>query len=168
MGMCPSRLKAIRPSLCVTLSVAYREALFSYLKGAWDEDPLGSTTRSPVDFWFDAGAPTRAGGPVAVSYLERATGIEPVSKAWEAFVLPLNYARLHSQYYGSFPLSALTMTLEASPRLLRLCGLQKPERGSSPFDRMRGAVVGAASNRMNAAAASGSLACAPTPAVKTT
>lgn len=24
---------------------------------------------------------------------ERATGIEPVIKAWEAFVLPLNYAR---------------------------------------------------------------------------
>lgn len=26
-------------------------------------------------------------------YSERATGIEPVTKAWEAFVLPLNYAR---------------------------------------------------------------------------
>jgi hypothetical protein len=26
--------------------------------------------------------------------MERATGIEPVIKAWEAFVLPLNYARL--------------------------------------------------------------------------
>tara|TARA_Y100000031_G_scaffold43265_1_gene49665 strand:- start:11252 stop:11524 length:273 start_codon:yes stop_codon:yes gene_type:complete len=26
--------------------------------------------------------------------LERARGIEPPSKAWEAFVLPLNYARL--------------------------------------------------------------------------
>lgn len=25
---------------------------------------------------------------------ERATGIEPVIKAWEAFVLPLNYARI--------------------------------------------------------------------------
>ena len=29
----------------------------------------------------------RAGG------MERARGIEPLSKAWEAFVLPLNYAR---------------------------------------------------------------------------
>ena len=27
-------------------------------------------------------------------YSERATGIEPVTKAWEAFVLPLNYARI--------------------------------------------------------------------------
>ncbi len=26
--------------------------------------------------------------------MERAKGIEPSSKAWEAFVLPLNYARL--------------------------------------------------------------------------
>jgi hypothetical protein len=25
--------------------------------------------------------------------MERAMGIEPTSKAWEAFVLPLNYAR---------------------------------------------------------------------------
>jgi hypothetical protein len=34
------------------------------------------------------------------SHLERATGIEPVSKAWEAFVLPLNYAR---DDYGFYP-----------------------------------------------------------------
>jgi hypothetical protein len=26
-------------------------------------------------------------------YLERVMGIEPTSKAWEAFVLPLNYTR---------------------------------------------------------------------------
>jgi hypothetical protein len=26
--------------------------------------------------------------------MERAMGIEPMSKAWEAFVLPLNYARV--------------------------------------------------------------------------
>ena len=25
--------------------------------------------------------------------LERAMGIEPTSKAWEAFILPMNYAR---------------------------------------------------------------------------
>ena len=25
--------------------------------------------------------------------MERVTGIEPVSKAWEAFILPLNYTR---------------------------------------------------------------------------
>ena len=37
--------------------------------------------------------------------VERAMGIEPTSKAWEAFVLPLNYARLHCQYYASSPLS---------------------------------------------------------------
>jgi hypothetical protein len=28
--------------------------------------------------------------------LERVMGIEPTSKAWEAFVLPLNYTRLRS------------------------------------------------------------------------
>lgn len=28
--------------------------------------------------------------------LERMEGIEPSPKAWEAFVLPLNYTRLHS------------------------------------------------------------------------
>jgi hypothetical protein len=27
-------------------------------------------------------------------FLERVMGIEPTSKAWEAFVLPLNYTRL--------------------------------------------------------------------------
>ena len=26
--------------------------------------------------------------------LERAMGIEPTSKAWEAFILPMNYARI--------------------------------------------------------------------------
>lgn len=25
--------------------------------------------------------------------VERATGVEPASKAWEAFILPMNYAR---------------------------------------------------------------------------
>ena len=27
--------------------------------------------------------------------MERAMGIEPTSKAWEAFVLPMNYARAY-------------------------------------------------------------------------
>ncbi len=31
--------------------------------------------------------------------LERATGIEPARSAWEAEVLPLNYARVHSFYH---------------------------------------------------------------------
>ena len=35
----------------------------------------------PTDFQFGAG-------------LERAMGIEPTSKAWEALILPMNYARL--------------------------------------------------------------------------
>ncbi len=30
--------------------------------------------------------------------LERVAGIEPVSKAWEAFVLPLNYTRSAQLY----------------------------------------------------------------------
>ena len=28
------------------------------------------------------------------TYLERAMGIEPTSKAWEALILPMNYARV--------------------------------------------------------------------------
>ena len=31
---------------------------------------------------------------VAVPGMERVMGIEPTSKAWEAFVLPLNYTRM--------------------------------------------------------------------------
>ena len=27
-------------------------------------------------------------------FLERAMGVEPTSKAWEAFILPMNYARI--------------------------------------------------------------------------
>jgi hypothetical protein len=45
-----------------------------------------------------AGPPARSDAPAShhnsAGHLERATGIEPVSKAWEAFVLPLNYARM--------------------------------------------------------------------------
>ena len=29
--------------------------------------------------------------------MERAMGIEPTSKAWEAFILPMNYARAEKQ-----------------------------------------------------------------------
>ena len=28
--------------------------------------------------------------------MERAMGIEPTSKAWEAFILPMNYARMYN------------------------------------------------------------------------
>ena len=31
-------------------------------------------------------------------YLEQATGIEPALKAWEALILPLNYACVESFY----------------------------------------------------------------------
>lgn len=31
-------------------------------------------------------------------FLERAGGVGPLSKAWEAFILPMNYARAHSLY----------------------------------------------------------------------
>ena len=41
-----------------------------------------------------------AGGPYSV--LERAMGIEPTSKAWEAFVLPLNYARNAHGFYRKY------------------------------------------------------------------
>src|ERR1700704_5831646 len=32
--------------------------------------------------------------------LERVEGIEPSSKAWEAFVLPLNYPRMVQEFWG--------------------------------------------------------------------
>ena len=33
-----------------------------------------------------------------VIFLERAMGIEPTSKAWEAFILPMNYARKRKRF----------------------------------------------------------------------
>ncbi len=33
---------------------------------------------------------------IGIGRLERVMGIEPTSRAWEAFVLPLNYTRLRS------------------------------------------------------------------------
>ena len=38
--------------------------------------------------------------------MERVAGIEPVSKAWESFILPLNYTREYFSYY--FSLNVLT------------------------------------------------------------
>ena len=35
----------------------------------------------------------RKKGPKALKDMERVEGIEPSTKAWEAFVLPLNYTR---------------------------------------------------------------------------
>ena len=32
-------------------------------------------------------------------FVERAMGIEPTSKAWEAFILPMNYARITTLFY---------------------------------------------------------------------
>ena len=34
--------------------------------------------------------------------LERATGIEPARSAWEAEVLPLNYARIFYKYFTTY------------------------------------------------------------------
>ena len=36
-----------------------------------------------------------------VRILERAMGIEPTTKAWEAFILPLNYAREQIEFITS-------------------------------------------------------------------
>ena len=33
--------------------------------------------------------------------MERAMGIEPTSKAWEAFILPMNYARVGTPIVAS-------------------------------------------------------------------
>ena len=38
--------------------------------------------------------PSTKGTKIGTVVMERAKGIEPSSKAWEAFVLPLNYARI--------------------------------------------------------------------------
>ena len=35
--------------------------------------------------------------------MERVMGIEPTSKAWEAFVLPLNHTRAAASVYDSLP-----------------------------------------------------------------
>ena len=42
--------------------------------------------------------------------LERATGIEPVSEAWEAAVLPLNYAR-YGLVLAQVPTDGITNSL---------------------------------------------------------
>ena len=36
---------------------------------------------------------------IGIGRLERVMGIEPTSRAWEAFVLPLNYTRLRRGFY---------------------------------------------------------------------
>ena len=36
------------------------------------------------------------------NYMERAKGIEPSSQAWEARILPMNYARITCLFYHSF------------------------------------------------------------------
>jgi hypothetical protein len=40
----------------------------------------------------------RIGGSLSFE-VERAMGIEPTSKAWEAFILPMNYARITTLFY---------------------------------------------------------------------
>jgi hypothetical protein len=44
--------------------------------------------------------------------MERVMGIEPTSKAWEAFVLPLNYTRERFEFYDKCerPLHEITIT----------------------------------------------------------
>ncbi len=43
--------------------------------------------------------------------MERAMGIEPTSKAWEAFILPMNYARMIKR----------SCFIKRSFRLIRYC-----------------------------------------------
>src|ERR1700722_18628035 len=50
----------------------------------------GSTIGPPGAVW----AAAEAASAKTTSKVERAMGIEPTSKAWEALVLPLNYARV--------------------------------------------------------------------------
>jgi hypothetical protein len=51
---------------------------------------LPSKTRN---FFGDFQAPSRVRAVESSGFMERAMGIEPTSEAWEAPVLPLNYAR---------------------------------------------------------------------------
>ncbi len=44
-----------------------------------------------IDIYTGSSAPLRFLKPLLI--LERVMGIEPTSKAWEAFILPLNYTR---------------------------------------------------------------------------
>ncbi len=43
--------------------------------------------------------------------MERAMGIEPTSKAWEAFILPMNYARMIKRF----------RFIKKSTRFIRYC-----------------------------------------------
>jgi hypothetical protein len=45
------------------------------------------------DAVFDGCWRDEAGGILKLEKMERVEGIEPSTKAWEAFVLPLNYTR---------------------------------------------------------------------------
>jgi sulfur carrier protein len=50
--------------------------------------------------------------------MERVNGIEPSSKAWEAFVLPLNYTRMLALYLnenGSYP-EVIALTINGQSR----------------------------------------------------
>ena len=98
MGMCLYRLKAIRPSLGDTLSVASGTARTLMRAGVqpevhWTSGCRTSGSSSQTSFRFSNALQRRA-----LLNLERAMGIEPTSKAWEAFVLPLNYARRHLDF----------------------------------------------------------------------
>ena len=52
----------------------------------------------------------------AVFSLERAMGVEPTSKAWEAFILPMNYAREHYEIHCTMKIQ------EVKPEGRRLIG----------------------------------------------
>jgi hypothetical protein len=54
-------------------------------------------------------------------------GIEPTSKAWEAFVLPLNYTRGEPSFYGRLSVLATGLTTFMQQRLGRA---NRPYRGN--------------------------------------
>ena len=56
----------------------------------------GLRGNEPPNQWDERAATRNQQIPGAIAFaflLERVMGIEPTSKAWEAFVLPLNYTR---------------------------------------------------------------------------
>ena len=58
-------------------------------------------------------------------------GIEPTLVAWEATVLPLNYARLEPRFYsGCGPLSNFVAEKAARESAPRVCRNSRPRRGA--------------------------------------
>ena len=94
MGLWPFRIaSATWPSFEATLSGSsgppdrlYDPASNEQSPGLFVVEPVNAPQHHPLQHTKGPGGP--------FGMLERVMGIEPTSKAWEAFVLPLNYTRV--------------------------------------------------------------------------